>query len=63
MTAGGFQISVEQINSNLEEVRLSIAAKNPDTLDIALGKLDGNLKRDIPDGLKVDLGINFSDGD
>jgi hypothetical protein len=25
--------------------------------------LDGNFKREIPDGLAVELGINFSDGD
>jgi len=29
----------------------------------AAGLLDGNFKREIPDGLAVELGINFSDGD
>jgi hypothetical protein len=34
-----------------------------DMLEISLGYLDGNFKREIPDSLELDLGINFSDGD
>lgn len=63
MEAGGLQNAVESIRANIAEARNSIEAQEPELLSIALGQLDGHFKREIPDGLNVDLGINFSDGD
>lgn len=63
MEAAGFQTAVDAVKANIAEVRQSITQQDAAMLDIALGKLDGNFKREIPSGLAVELGINFSDGD
>ncbi|MCG8313905.1 MAG: hypothetical protein MI976_11870 [Pseudomonadales bacterium] len=63
MEASGAQVGVDSVRANIEEVRTSIASRDADMLEIALGKLDGNFKREIPEGLEVELGITFSDGD
>lgn len=63
MEAAGFQVTVEQVKQNIASVRAEIANEDPTMLEIELGKLDGNFKREIPSGLEVELGINFSDGD
>lgn len=56
-------LAIEKINANITEIRTQITNRNSDLLDIALGKLDGNFKREIPNALDVELGINFTDGD
>lgn len=63
MTSSGFQNAVALVEENISEVRQTIQDKDPALLEIALGKLDGNFKREIPAGLQVELGINFTDGD
>ena len=63
MTAAGFQSAVDQVKENIIVVRQNLQAEDATLLEISLGKLDGNLKREIPDGLEVQLGINFTDGD
>lgn len=63
MTATGHQNEVADVRQHLAEARDAIANRNVDMLHIALGELDGNFKREIPDALDVNLGINFSDGD
>lgn len=63
MESGGYQTAVATVQQNIAAVRQTIADQDPDMLEIQLGKLDGNFKREIPDGLNVELGINFSDGD
>lgn len=63
MEVTGFQVAIGSVKSNIVEIRQSIENEDAVMLDIALGKLDGNFKREIPDGLEVELGINFTDGD
>lgn len=63
MESSGYQTAVETVQQNIAAVRQTIADRDADMLEIELGKLDGNFKREIPDGLNVELGINFSDGD
>jgi len=63
MDVTGFQVAIGSVKSNIAEIRQSIENEDAAMLDIALGKLDGNFKREIPDGLEVELGINFTDGD
>ncbi len=55
--------SVDVVRANIAEIREALVNQNAATLEIALGKLDGNFKREIPNGLDIELGINFTDGD
>lgn len=63
MSSGGFQNAVDSVKENITRVRQDIQRKDVAALEVSLGKLDGNFKREIPDGLEVQLGINFTDGD
>ena len=63
MVATGNQNAVDSVNVNLANVRQSITDRNAAMLEINLGNLDGNFKREIADSLNVSLGINFTDGD
>lgn len=63
MSSGGFQNSVESVKENITRVRQDIQNRDAAALEVSLGKLDGNFKREIPDGLEIQLGINFTDGD
>lgn len=63
MEAGGLQNAVESIRAKLLEAENSIEAQDSEMLGVALGQLDGYFKWEIPQGLNVDLGISFSDGD
>ena len=63
MQAGGFTDSVEAVRETIATVRTAISTRDADLLEENIAKLDGHFKREIPDGLDVELGINFSDGD
>ncbi len=63
MEATGNQNAVAAVEDSLVQVRQAIADRNIEMLEVSLGFLDGNFKREIPDSLEVELGINFSDGD
>ena len=63
MLAKDLQSDVDLVRANLAAAKAAAAAEDRDGLTTAIGLLDGNLKREIPDGLGVDLGINFTDGD
>ncbi|MEM8942688.1 MAG: imelysin family protein [Pseudomonadota bacterium] len=63
MVATGNQNAVAAVEDSIVQVRQAIANRDPAMLEITLGFLDGNFKREIPDSLEVELGINFSDGD
>ena len=63
MTSRGLDTSVQTVQQNIAAIRQAISDRDAAMLEIELGKLDGNFKREIPDGLGVVLGINFSDGD
>ena len=63
MIASGNQNAVDSVKGSIAQVRSAIISEDAAMLEIALGYLDGNFKREIPDSLEVELGINFSDGD
>ena len=63
MNAAGLASSVTLLNGNIAEARQAITDRSDVSLNVALGKLDGNFKREIPNALGIVLGINFSDGD
>ena len=63
MRASGNQTSVDTVRSNLAMARDSISDLDATSFNSAAALLDGNFKREIPDSLDVNLGINFTDGD
>lgn len=63
MLAKGLDEDVELVRTNLATAKQAALAEDRTALTAAIALLDGNLKREIPDGLGVELGINFSDGD
>ncbi len=63
LLAKGLDEDVELVRANLDAAKQAALAEDRVALTNAIALLDGNLKREIPDGLGVELGINFSDGD
>ncbi|MBV2123484.1 MAG: hypothetical protein KUF74_18735 [Candidatus Thiodiazotropha sp. (ex Ctena orbiculata)] len=63
MAAGGFNDSVTEVRETIATIRSAIDTRDATLLETNIAKLDGHFKREIPDGLNVELGINFSDGD
>ena len=63
MQASGNQNAIDSVRESIAGIRSAIEDRDSDMLEIRLGNLDGNFKREIPDSLDVELGINFSDGD
>jgi len=63
MSSSGNENAVAAVRSNISDTRQAINDRDETFLQIALGRLDGNFKREIPKSLDVELGINFSDGD
>lgn len=63
MNSAGSSNAVAIINKNISDAKAAIQAKNTALLNIALGKIDGNLKETIPTALEIELGLNFTDGD
>jgi predicted lipoprotein len=51
------------VEKNLEAAVAAAELGDRAALTATIGVLEGNFKREIPDALGVDLGINFSDGD
>lgn len=63
MQSAGKVASVETVEANIASIRTNISSRDADGLGAVLALLDGNFKREIPDGLDVDLKITFTDGD
>ncbi|MBW9260445.1 MAG: hypothetical protein K1566_03485 [Candidatus Thiodiazotropha sp. (ex. Lucinisca nassula)] len=63
MEAGGFSDSVSAVRETIATARTAINTRDTELLETNIAKLDGHFKREIPNGLDVELGINFSDGD
>lgn len=63
MDAYGFVVEAETVRSNLEAAKTAAASEDREGLSAAIGLLEGNVKREIPDALGVVLGLNFTDGD
>jgi predicted lipoprotein len=54
---------VASIRSNLNRAKQAAADEDASALNAAIALLDGNFKREVPNGLNVELGLNFTDGD
>lgn len=54
---------VEAVRANFEAAKSAALMEDREGLTAAIGLLDGNLKREIPDALGVELGLTFTDGD
>lgn len=63
MLAGGYGDQVEIVRNTITVAKTAAVNEDRVALITAIGELDGNFKREIPDGLNVVLGITFSDGD
>jgi hypothetical protein len=63
MEGGGYTDSVAAVRETIATIRSAIDTQDAELLETNIAKLDGHFKREIPDGLDVELGINFSDGD
>lgn len=63
MDAHGFVVEAETVRVNLEAAKTAAANEDREGLAVAIGLLDGNIKREVPDALGVQLGLNFTDGD
>ncbi len=63
MISSDFQDTVTLIKTNINTAKQAASDNNRSELSAAIGILDGNFKREVPDALNVVLGINFTDGD
>ena len=63
MEATGNTAEVELVTENFATARAAAMAEDREGLAAAIGLLDGNLKREVPDALGVELGLTFTDGD
>lgn len=63
METRGFGAEVAEVRASIAEARALAVSENRVALTEAWGEVEGFLKREIPNGLNVDLGINFTDGD
>ena len=63
MLAAQEESALLSVRDNFERVYEAVIDQSNLDFYTAAGLLDGNFKREIPDALAVELGINFSDGD
>lgn len=63
MTSAGATTALASVRDNIARAKEAITDQSPIDFYAACALLDGNLKREIPDALAVQLGINFTDGD
>ena len=63
MISNDSESNVDLVRANLTALQEAVTDQNVNELELAFQALDGNLKREIPSGLGVELGITFSDGD
>ena len=63
MNNNRFEQTVDLLDENIATLKTALGAKNTVDTVAAAKIIDGNFKRDIPDALNINLGLNFSDGD
>ncbi len=63
MNDSGFGSYEILVRDNIATARSAATNQDRSALSSAIGVLDGNFKREVPEGLNVELGINFNDGD
>lgn len=63
MMDNGYDTNITTLKENMEFFKQSITEKNTVNFKGISGDLDGNFKRELPDALGTQLGLNFTDGD
>jgi hypothetical protein len=63
MANNRFEQTIANVKDNIQTLRSALEEKNTIDIKAAAAILDGNFKRDIPEALNINLGLNFSDGD
>lgn len=63
INVGATVADTASINDNLAALSNAIEDENDTDFKAAAASLDGNFKREVPNSLNVNLGLNFSDGD
>ncbi len=63
MDSRGFGAEIVAARAAIANARALAVAEDRTALTAAWGETEGFLKREVPNGLNVDLGINFADGD
>ena len=58
-----FEQTIVLLENNMQALQTALDEKNTIDMKAAAKVLDGNFKREIPDALDINLGLNFSDGD
>lgn len=63
MMGNGYDANMTTLQENMNDFKLSIEEKNTVNFISLSALLDGNFKRELPDALDTELGLNFTDGD
>lgn len=63
MMGNGYDANITTIQENMKEFKQSIEEENTVDFVSFSAALDGNFKRELPDALGTELGLNFTDGD
>jgi predicted lipoprotein len=63
MTNNRFEKTVILLSDNITTLRTALVENNSIDMVAAAKALDGNFKREVPEALNINLGLNFSDGD
>ncbi len=63
MMDNGYDANINTLKENMEFFKQSISDKNTTNFKSFSSSLDGNFKRELPDALGAELGLNFTDGD
>ena len=63
MEARGFPQNVTAVRQSLENARATVVAEDRDAAAAAFLDLETKFRREVPEGLGIDLGFDFSDGD
>lgn len=63
MTNNGHEQGVTTVEENIQTFKTAVNEQNATDLTSVSSSLDGNFKNTIPDGLNVNIGLTFTDGD
>lgn len=63
MKNNGYEQDVETIKANILQIKETISNKNITDFEAAAKALDGNFKTSVIDGLNINKGLTFADGD
>ena len=63
MMDNGYDANINTLSENMEFFKRAISDKNTTDFKNFSSALDGNFKRELPQALNAELGLNFTDGD